>query len=341
MPETELFVQATAAAAITTAAVMVLLLLCRRTSSNGSPRATWLNMACATGIGCGLATGFYLLSLPSALPPINALDRLVIIVLPSACCIEWIGGLRQVSSAVGWLLRLGLFVSIPRILLHSSVYLSGNDEWTFWQGRLVITLCVLLLALVWFLLSRLSMRSPGVTIPLAIGVATQCAGVTIMMAGYINGGAAAFPLAAAVVVSTIISSITERRVASTGIVSPSHLQAVLGIGVVGLFGVLFVGHFFGRLSTTATLAMLLAPLLCWVSEVPALRRQSPWLIGTLRMTVVAIPLLFVLASGKRDFDREMSPLLEHSSTAIEMIALQSVHRWQRLAIVDQSAFSFR
>ncbi len=59
--------------------------------------------------------------------------------------------------------------------------------------------------------------------------------------------------------------------------------AILGIGVVGLFGLLFIGRFFGRLSTGCALTMLLAPLLCWVTEMPLLRHRKPWLVGSLRL----------------------------------------------------------
>jgi hypothetical protein len=79
--------------------------------------------------------------------------------------------------------------------------------------------------------------------------------------------------------------------------------------VVGLFGLLFIGLYFGRLSTAAALAMLLAPLLCWATEIPILRNRSPRIVGSLRLVLVAIPLLVVLSLAKRDFDRNMAPLL--------------------------------
>jgi hypothetical protein len=121
-----------------------------------------------------------------------------------------------------------------------------------------------------------------------------------MMAGYIKGGAAAFPLAATLVATTIGARLIAKR---------SGVPASIGIGVVGLFGLLFIGRFFGRLSTGSALAMLLAPLLCWATEAPLLRHRKPWLVGSLRLALVAIPLLVVLAAAKRDFDRDMAPLL--------------------------------
>jgi predicted PurR-regulated permease PerM len=98
---------------------------------------------------------------------------------------------------------------------------------------------------------------------------------------------------------------SKRSVALANLSAP----AIVGVGVVGLFGLLFVGHFFGRLSTGYGLAMLLSPLLCWVTEMPPLRHRKPWVVGSLRLVLIAIPLLVVLAAAKRDFDRDMAPLL--------------------------------
>ena len=165
---------------------------------------------------------------------------------------------------------------------------------------------------VWSLLSWLAERSPGVSISFALCLSIQCAGVTVMMAGYIKGGAAAIPLVAALMAVTIGSTLIAKRFPSqaSGAASSCLLApAILGIGVVGLFGVLFIGRFFGRLSTASALTMMLAPLLCWATETPLLRDRKPWLVGTTRLTLVTIPLLVVLFAAKRVFDREMSPLL--------------------------------
>ncbi|HQU45852.1 MAG TPA: hypothetical protein PK867_23760, partial [Pirellulales bacterium] len=74
-------------------------------------------------------------------------------------------------------------------------------------------------------------------------------------------------------------------------------------------GVLFVGDFFGRLSAGPALVMFLAPLLCWVTELPPLRRGKPWQTVAIRLLLVALPLIAVLLVAKHDFDRDMAPLL--------------------------------
>ena len=302
MPDPLLSLKAMGAAAIVSAMIVLAMVRARRHAS-----MTWLNLSCVVAIGLGLVVGYGVLSLRLAWPPVNGLDRFLTITVPLALGIELIAGFQNVPRWVAWLLRMSLAATIPRILLHGSVYLSGSaDGWTRWQTGAALVVCGALLAGVWSLLSWLSRRSPGISIPMAICLPILCAGLTVMMAGYIKGGVAAFPLVATLVATTIGARLmTKRSIALANFSAP----AIVGVGVVGLFGLLFLGRFFGRLSTGYALAMLLAPLLCWVTEIPRLRHRQPWLLGSLRLVLVAIPLLVVLAAAKRNFDRDMAPLL--------------------------------
>jgi len=188
-----------------------------------------------------------------------------------------------------------------RILLHGSVYLSGPaPEWTLWQACGVLAVGAGLLIAVWAILTALFQRSPGGTIPLTLAMAIQSAGICVMLAGYIEGGAAALPVTASLLGTLIATSLLKQA---------SAAQAAIGIGVVQLFGLLWIGRFFGGLTTGPALAMLLAPLLCLVGEIPAVQRQKPWIVGTIRVMLVTIPLLIVVWLAKERFDREMAPLL--------------------------------
>ena len=89
--------------------------------------------------------------------------------------------------------------------------------------------------------------------------------MTVMMAGYLKGGAAAFPVAATVVSTATAAKLITKRCGTPAIVGS---LAIIGIGVVSLFGFLFIGVFFGRLSTGYALAMLFIPLSGWATEVP-------------------------------------------------------------------------
>jgi hypothetical protein len=137
-----------------------------------------------------------------------------------------------------------------------------------------------------------------------------------MMAGYIKGGAAALPLVGVLVAATLVARLSGRR---------AYVPAIVGVGVVSLFGLLFIGRYFGRLSTGGALVMLLAPLLCWVTELPWLRDRKPWVVGTVRLALVAIGLIVVLVIAWRDFDRDMRPLLGSiDATSADLVIGHSV-----------------
>jgi hypothetical protein len=300
MPDPLLYLKAIGVAAIVSALSVLTMVRLRKSSD-----AEWLNSASVLGLIVGLALGYYVLALQLVWPPVNGLDRFLTLIVPAALAIEMIAGCQRVSRPLAWLLRMSLAAAIPRVLLHGSVYLSG-DEWTFTQAVMTLATCATLLVSLWGLLSWLSHRSPGVSVPLALIQAILCAGLTVMMAGYIKGGAAALPLAAALVATTIAVWLIGQRSTHKQDV---NVTAILGIGVVSLFGLLFIGRFFGRLSTFTALTILLVPLLCWATEIPSLRHRKPWIVGSLRLLFVAIPLLVVLTLAKQRFDRDMLPLL--------------------------------
>ena len=296
MPDPKLYLLAMAASAIAS-----LLFVLAATAVARPASSTRLNIASILGIGLGLAVGYNVLALRLAWPPAKGLDRLLLIIVPATIGIELIAGFPCKPRSAVWLMRICLAAAAPRILLHNSVYLSGpGSDRDLWQSATQLVSCSILLIGTWRLLTVLSARSPDNSIPLALAMTTQCAGLTIMMAGYIKGGAATIPLAAALVGTTVATELMRKR---------TSLSGVIGIGVVGLFGVLFIGRFFGRLSTACALTLLLAPLLLWVSDMPLLRHRKPWLVGTLSFLLVAIPLAVVLVLAKQDFDREMVPLL--------------------------------
>jgi len=321
------------------AAIVSVLLVLTMVAGRRMAHRAWLNSASVAAIGLGLAVGYSWMSLQPAWPPANGLDRLLALVIPVALGIELIAGLHIAPNWMVWLLRISLAATIPRILLHSSVYLSSTDsDWTAWQAVSVLALSGALLAAVWFALAELTRRKPGVSISFALCLTLQCAGATIMMAGYIKGGAAAFPLVASLAAVTLTTMALPKNIREG---SDFSAESVLGIAMIGLFGLLFIGKFFGRLSTCSALGMLFAPLLCWVTELPYLRRRSSWVIGSLRLLLVSIPLLVVLMLAKRDFDRDMAPLLTNASSIRATSLSQTESETRPLTRVGLNGRSFR
>lgn len=70
----------------------------------------------------------------------------------------------------------------------------------------------------------------------------------------------------------------------------SDSAVITSLGVVGLFGRLFIGRYFGRLATGCAIILYLVPLLRRITEMPQMRRRSPWVLGVLRLFLIAIPL---------------------------------------------------
>ncbi len=322
MPDPLLYLKSMGAAAIVSALIVlamamtgqIVAALAKSVGIRGMTHAlgergytTWLNSACVLAMGLGLAVGCDLLAMRWAWSPAKGLDRLLMIVVPMALGVELIAGIQRLPRWVTWFLRASLAAAIPRILLHGSVYLSGaGHHWTQREAGVVLVLGSVLLAGTWGLLIWLSQRSGGISIPFALGLTTLSAGMTVMLAGYLKGGATAFPLAATIVATAVADKVISMR---TKRPAKRSSTAIIGIGVIGLFGVLFIGRFFGRLSTEFALGLLLTPLLCWATELSFLRHRKPWLVGSVRLVLVAIPLVVVLAVAKRDFDRNMAPLM--------------------------------
>ncbi len=284
MPNPILYLQAMGAAFLVSALVFV---------AGGWRRPAGKN---AVGMGLGLAIGYSLLKLWSPWPPTSALARMVWLIMPSICVIELLAATPRVPLWLGWALRILLAGATARILLHSSIYLDpSRGEWTAAQAVSTLAVCAILLAGIWAMLWCLSRRSIGASLPLSLSATVLTAGVMIILAGYVSGGEAAWPLGAVLAGFAVASLCLDPRSTSPGAVS---------IGVVGLFSLLIIGRYFGGLSTPGALAMFLTPLLCWLPELPPLSRAKFWQRELLRLGIVAIPLVITLVLAKQAFDRD-------------------------------------
>ncbi len=292
MPDPILFMKAMAAAAGASAVIALALSSWRKPAGAGR-----IGAAAVLAIGLGLLAGYWVLNLLPNWPPAVALDRFFIVVLPAALGIELTASFPRVPRVAAWLLRTMLAGATPWVLLHGSKYLADSvGETNIGQPLKYMALGGGLLIVVWGLLTWLSARSRGVWPPVVLSEASLFSGVAVMLSGYTSAGEAALPLAASLAALAGVLWLISRPEASAG---------ALGIGVVGLFGVLFLGRFFGELSTGRALAVFLAPIVCWLTDLPWLRKLKSWKLGAVRIVLVAIPLLIVVALAKRDFDRNM------------------------------------
>ena len=342
MPDPISYLKASVAAVFASAMIVLVLRLVLRNSVH--------SIAAVIGVlavGAGAVTGYGVLQFSWTWPPANALNRFLMIVLPSTFVVELLAAVFGRAStriltnsatkgsgsryALG--LRLTLYASVGRILLHDSVYLddvgSGNpDAWTFAQALAVFGGSFAGLIAAWSLLCRLSERAAAGSITVSLALVIQCTGLATMMAGYIKGGAAAIPLAAALAGTTLAFPLLAN---CFGGLDQKHLQGVIGIGVIGLFSLLCIGHYFGQLTGLRAIVLLLTPLLCWISEIPGLRSRPDWQKSGVRLTAVTMMLSAVLFFAKQDFDRKMAPLLVDAADMAKIIrvrfAVPSTDAW--------------
>lgn len=296
MPDPRLYVMALAAGCGVSALVVWAI-----GYSRGPVSDARANAAGVLGVGFGLAAGFHLLRLWPAWPPATGLGRFLTVVLPAVIAIELLATFARVPRWLAWLSRSLLALATVWVLLHGSIYLgSRHSPWTIWQAGFALPLAGAMLLTEWALLAWLHVRSTAIAAtPLAIAEACLAAGLCVMLRGYVSGGEGALPVASALAGAALASARRPR----------AALRGTIGIGVVGLFGLLFIGRFFGGLSTAEALTIFLAPLACWATEIPRLRSRRPWIITPIRLALVAVPLAAVLVLAKRDFDRRTVPLL--------------------------------
>jgi hypothetical protein len=285
---------------------------------------------------CGVLAGYFTLNFSWPWPPANALDRFLTIVLPAILIIELVAATlsdclpadataspannhRRVHRAVRgilWIARCILSCGIGRILMHGSIYLeasnsSTRDAWLIQNMPGILLISTLLLMAIWFALTRLAARSASSCIVLSVSLSILCAGCTTMMAGYIKGGAAALPLASVLMVSALVSKLLiSKRIHGDEHISRCALgKAAIGIGLVSLFSLVWIGRFFGQLTSADAVVMFLTPLLCWITELPLIRNRSAVMKFTICLVAVIVPLAVLLLNAKREFDEKMAPLL--------------------------------
>src|SRR5262249_30781066 len=148
------------------------------------------------------------------------------------------------------------------------------------------------LVAVWAALARLAGRTGGRSVPLALALACGGAGATVMLSGYASGGQLGLPLAAAVAGAVLASLLLAR---------PLDASPLTGVAVVGLFSLLVIGRFFGQLETRYAVALFLAPLVCWLSELPFVRRTDAWLRGLVRVALTVAPVVLVVWLAQQKF----------------------------------------
>jgi hypothetical protein len=250
---------------------------------------------------------------------VNALDRFLMIVLPAAMIVEFIGTVRVPDNQHNFLFRFSSFsaatvrfafiVSVGRVLWHDSVYLSSVESNTNdWPPFIAFGVLLSGAALLYVALrSSMILAFRGVSASLTAGLVMSllATGMVTMLAGYIKGGAAAMPLAGGICGAALALWMAGKKTGP----ATSHGQFLIGISVTALFSLLWIGRFFGQLTTFDVLMIFLSPHCCWLSEFWPFRDYSNNYRMVIRMAAVALILLVVLFFKWQQFMQKMIPLI--------------------------------
>lgn len=297
MPDPLLYFQGIAAALCASAALMGFI---SRRASLSSDRSSGAGLLSLAG---GLLAGYCALRLIPRWPPVNGLDRFLAIVLPAALVIEWLASRSGVPRWLALVLRGSLAVGSGVVLLWGSVYLGNSPgAWSPVMAASILGVSAGALVLARCLIEKMLDRSPGVAVPLLVALCIQSAGIAVMLAGYLKGGAAAFPIAASLSAKVLVSR-------GRGLEFAFSIRASLSVAVVGLYGIVFIGRFFGGLSTWNSLVLLMAPAAPWMVEALPLRSSRPRLVVGLQVLSAVLALALVLVPAAIDFVQRSLPLL--------------------------------
>jgi hypothetical protein len=260
------------------------------------PRSGRAAFACLLGAGIGLVVGCWRLGLRPRWPPLEDQDRLLLVLFPALLAVELTAACLDRFRWLAWLPRLVIAGTAARILLHESIYLAAADTgtrpWTPVQTWLILGGLAATLAASWVLLALLARRSPGRSVPLSVALACGGAGATVMLSGYASAGELGLALAAALI-GVVIASLV--------LAAPPATDGLLGLGLVGLFALVVVGHFFGQLATNHAVLLFCAPLLCWLPELPFLRRTRPAYRGIARVVLTLVPVAVALVLAQQKY----------------------------------------
>jgi hypothetical protein len=253
-------------------------------------------------LGGGIYCGCGLLGEWPRWPPLEDRDRFLVILLPLALVVEFAAMLLRDRRRVAWGLRFCIAAAAAPILLYNSIYLSdlsgpGSAEWSLAEAAIVLSLSAVVLAGIWGLLAVLQSRASDRGLPPALVLVALASGATVMLCGYFRGGQFALPIAGAIAGVTLASFALPKQPAG---------NPCLGVSMIGIFTVTFIGRFYGSLPTSAAIGLWFAPLLLWIAEIPALRKLPPAARAAIGITAVLAALVLIVAWAQIRFNAALT-----------------------------------
>jgi len=237
-----------------------------------------------------------------AVPPVSGLDRWLLLALPLLLAAEFAGS-RCRSASFRRLLRLAAVAVAVQVILYGSIHFRAAPAVQLLPGLTLGGLVTVMAAGgVMAAVTELCDGSAGAATSvqaILVILTLQAGAATVMLGGWISGGAAALPLA---------GSCLGMVIASLGLRSPLAVGLVIRWGVRSLCGVVLLGHFFGRLTFLQSLMLLSAAVTTLCLPLPK-RRVSARLHVRVRCVLGVLLLALVLIPAIAQFIERMRPLL--------------------------------
>jgi hypothetical protein len=264
----------------------------------GNPPPWRVAAGWVAALGGGIYCGCGLLGEWPRWPPLEDRDRFLVILLPLALAVEFAAMLLPTRRWIAWVLRIAVATAAAPILLYNSSYLAdlsgpGSAEWNRAETVLVLVLSAVMLAGVWGLLAVLQSRTSDRALAPVLAFTALASGVTVMLCGYFRGGQFALPIAGAVAGATLASYALPKQPAG---------NPCLGVSMIGIFTVTFIGRFYGSLPTSPAIGLLFAPLLLWITEIPALRKLPLAARSAIGIAAVLTTLVLIVAWAQIRFN---------------------------------------
>jgi hypothetical protein len=305
MPDTALMLRATAVAGALAGAILAIVAGITLFRTRRPVRAldpALLSIGWVLAVAGGFVTGVFVLGLGPRWPPKEDRDRFLLVLLPAAIIVELIAAFPRVPRWIAWPLRACVAAGAARIILHGTVYLAeaGGEDSKGWlpeeAARWLGVLGVGLLG-AWAILTLRLHVVPTRSVPLALAIVCGGAAATVMYSGSATDGQLGLPLAGALVGATVVSFLLP----------PPGDTAPVSIGLVCLFALLVSGRFLSSLSMTHAIILFVAPLLCWLTALPYVRRLKPWVGFAACILAVAIPVAIVVHQAEQAHNATMQP----------------------------------
>lgn len=298
MPDPGFLALSAGVAAIVAAVVLA---LCGLPWHMPPPRRTAVGWLLA--VSAGFSIGCWLLHVAPRWPLAEDRDRLLAVVLPGVLLVELLSA-AGLPSWLAWILRLIIAGAAAPVLLHGSVYLASGEtgDALAWStagrcGRLLLLAAIL--ASVWAALRLVEQRRPSRALPFSLGLTCCGAGLVIMLSGYASGGQLGLILGGALV-GAVVGSWPLRDAA--------RAPGVIGLGAVGLFSLLLVGHYFGSLTAGHAAVLFAAPLANLLPVARWTGRCGAWATAAATVLLVLLPVAIVLVqAGNRFRDNSQRP----------------------------------